>query len=195
MNPSLVTAINAPISPSPRSPLLSHFLPTLPHRFSKSECLSRRRYRVSFPRSSAASSDQLSVSTQAKNPGIHGNKKELTGLQPIVEKMTPPVRLATSAVVLAASLATGYGLGLRLAGSRNIAFGGAAVAGAAGGAVVYALNSAVPEVAAISLHNYVAEFEDPASVTKDDVEKIADRYGVNKGDEAFQAEICDIYCR
>jgi hypothetical protein len=109
--------------------------------------------------------------------------------------MTPPVRLATSAVVLAASLATGYGLGLRLAGSRNIAFGGAAVAGAAGGAVVYALNSAVPEVAAISLHNYVAEFEDPASVTKDDVEKIADRYGVNKGDEAFQAEICDIYCR
>ncbi|XP_010486911.1 PREDICTED: protein TIC110, chloroplastic [Camelina sativa] len=195
MNPSLVAAINAPISPSPRSPLLSHFLPSLPHRFSKSECLTRRRYRVSFPRNSAASSDQVSVSTQAKNSDVHGNKKELTGLQPIVEKMTPPVRLATSAVVLAASLATGYGLGLRLAGSRNIALGGAAVAGAAGGAVVYALNSAVPEVAAIGLHNYVAEFEDPAAVTKEDVEKIADRYGVNKGDEAFQAEICDIYCR
>lgn len=175
MNPSLAAAINAPISPSPRSPLLSHFLTPLPHRFPKSECLTRRRYRVSFPRNSAASSDQVLVSTQAKNSDVHGNKKELTGLQPIVEKMTPPVRLVTSAVVLAASLATGYGLGLRLAGSRNIALGGAAVAGAAGGAVVYALNSAVPEVAAISLHNYVAEFEDPAAVTKEDVEKIADR--------------------
>ena len=73
-------------------------------------------------------------------------------------------------------IATGYGLGLRLMGSKNIALGGAAVAGAAGGALVYALNSAVPEVAAIGLHNYVAEFEDPASVTKEDIEKIASRY-------------------
>ncbi|KAL0723804.1 hypothetical protein Bca4012_038403 [Brassica carinata] len=182
MNP---TAINAPISPSPRSPLLSHFLTPSPLRLSKTQSPARRRYRASFPRCAATSSEQPPVS----------NKRELTGLQPIVEKMTPPVRLATSAVVLAASLATGYGLGLRLAGSRNIALGGAAVAGAAGGAVVYALNSAVPEVAAIGLHNYVAEFEDPASVTKEDIEKIASRYGVSKGDEAFQAEICDIYCR
>lgn len=175
MNHSLITAINAPISPSPRSPLLCNFLTPLPLRFSKSECLIRRRYRVSLPRSSAASPEQVSVSTEANSSGVHGSKKELTGLQPIVEKMTPPVRLATSAVVLAASLATGYGLGLRLAGSRNIALGGAAVAGAAGGAVVYALNSPVPEVAAISLHNYVAEIEDPASVTKEDIEKIANR--------------------
>ncbi|KAG2324041.1 hypothetical protein Bca52824_006769 [Brassica carinata] len=177
MNP---TAINAPISPSPRSPLLSHFLTPSPLRLSKTQSPARRRYRASFPRCAATSSEQPPVS----------NKRELTGLQPIVEKMTPPVRLATSAVVLAASLATGYGLGLRLAGSRNIALGGAAVAGAAGGAVVYALNSAVPEVAAIGLHNYVAEFEDPASVTKEDIEKIASRYGVSKGDEAFHAEIC-----
>ncbi|KAF8094062.1 hypothetical protein N665_0371s0041 [Sinapis alba] len=184
MNP---TAINAPpISPSPRSLLLCHYLTPLPLRLSKTHCPARRRYRASFPRCAATtSSEQPLVS----------NKKELTGLQPIVEKMTPPVRLATSAVVLAASLATGYGLGLRLVGSRNIALGGAAVAGAAGGAVVYAMNSAVPEVAAIGLHNYVAEFEDPASVTKEDIEKIASRYGVSKGDEAFQAEICDIYCR
>ncbi|KAL0697390.1 hypothetical protein Bca4012_053512 [Brassica carinata] len=195
MNPSLITAINSPISPSPRSPLLCHVLTPLPHRLSKSQYPSRRRYRVSFPRCAATSSDQPLVSTQAKKSDVHGNKKELTGLQPIVEKMTPPVRLATSAVVLAASLASGYGLGLRFAGSRNIALGGAAVAGAAGGALVYALSSAVPEVAAIGLHNYVAEIEDPASVTKDDIEKIASRYGVSKGDEAFQAEICDIYCR
>ncbi|KAH0905810.1 hypothetical protein HID58_037637 [Brassica napus] len=183
MNP---TAINAPISPSPRSPLLCHFLTPLPLRLSNSQSQTRRRYRASFPRCAATPSEQ---------PLVMSNKKELTGLQPIVEKMTPPVRLATSAVVLAASLATGYGLGLRLMGSKNIALGGAAVAGAAGGALVYALNSAVPEVAAIGLHNYVAEFEDPASVTKEDIEKIASRYGVNKGDEAFQAEICDIYCR
>ncbi|KAH0916744.1 hypothetical protein HID58_031190 [Brassica napus] len=193
MNPSLITAVNAPISPSPRSPLLCHFLTPSPLRLSQSQSPSRRRYRVSFPRCAATSSEQPLVST--KKSDVHGNKKELTGLQPIVEKMTPPVRLATSAVVLAATLASGYGLGLRLAGSRNIALGAAAVAGAAGGAVVYAMNSAVPEVAAIGLHNYVAEIEDPASVTKDDIEKIASRYGVNKGDEAFQAEICDIYCR
>ncbi|KAF2617850.1 hypothetical protein F2Q68_00038418 [Brassica cretica] len=193
MNPSLITATNAPISPSHRSPLLCHFLTPSPLRLSQSQSPSRRRYRVSFPRCAATSSEQPLVST--KKSDVHGNKKELTGLQPIVEKMTPPVRLATSAVVLAASLASGYGLGLRLAGSRNIAFGAAAAAGAAGGAVVYAMNSAVPEVAAIGLHNYVAEIEDPASVTKDDIEKIASRYGVNKGGEAFQAEICDIYCR
>ena len=164
MNP---TAINAPISPSPRSPLLCHFLTPLPLRLSNSQSQTRRRYRASFPRCAATPSEQ---------PLVVSNKKELTGLQPIVEKMTPPVRLATSAVVLAASLATGYGLGLRLMGSKNIALGGAAVAGAAGGALVYALNSAVPEVAAIGLHNYVAEFEDPASVTKEDIEKIASRY-------------------
>ncbi|KAH0876794.1 hypothetical protein HID58_064188 [Brassica napus] len=181
------TAINAPISPSPRSALLCHFLTPLPLRLSNSQSPSRRRYRASFPRCAATPSEQP--------PLVVANKKELTGLQPIVEKMTPPVRLATSAVVLAASLASGYGLGLRLMGSRNIALGGAAVAGAAGGALVYAMNSAVPEVAAIGLHNYVAEFEDPASVTKEDIEKIASRYGVNKEDEAFQAEICDIYCR
>lgn len=164
MNP---TAINAPISPSPRSPLLCHFLTPLPLRLSKTHSPSRRRYRAPFPRCCAA--------TSSEQPKLLSNKKELTGLQPIVEKMTPPVRLATSAVVLAASLAAGYGLGLRLAGSKSIALGGAAVAGAAGGAVVYAMNSAVPEVAAIGLHNYVAEFEDPASVTKEDIEKIASR--------------------
>ncbi|KAJ0236048.1 Protein TIC110 [Hirschfeldia incana] len=195
MNPSLITAINAPISHSPRSPLLCHVLTPLPHRLSNSHSPSRRHYRVSLPRCAATSSDQPLVSTQAKKSNVHGNKKELTGLQPIVEKMTPPARLATSAVVLAATLASGYGLGIRFAGSRNIALGAAAAAGAAGGAVVYAMNSAVPEVAAIGLHNYVADIEDPASVTKDDIEKIASRYGVNKGDEAFQAEICDIYCR
>ena len=162
------TAINAPISPSPRSALLCHFLTPLPLRLSNSQSPSRRRYRASFPRCAATPSEQP--------PLVVANKKELTGLQPIVEKMTPPVRLATSAVVLAASLASGYGLGLRLMGSRNIALGGAAVAGAAGGALVYAMNSAVPEVAAIGLHNYVAEFEDPASVTKEDIEKIASRY-------------------
>lgn len=112
----------------------------------------------------------------------------------MVEKLSPPVRLATSAIILAGAIAAGYGLGFRFGGNRNVALGGAAVAGAAGGATVYALNAAVPEVAAISLHNYVAEFDDPGAVKKEDIDRIANKYGVSKQDEAFNAEICDIYC-
>lgn len=112
----------------------------------------------------------------------------------MVEKLSPPVRLATSAIILAGAIAAGYGLGFRFGGNRNVALGGAAVAGAAGGATVYALNAAVPDVAAISLHNYVAEFDDPGAVKEEDIDRIANKYGVSKQDEAFNAEICDIYC-
>lgn len=93
----------------------------------------------------------------------------------MVEKLSPPVRLATSAIILAGAIAAGYGLGFRFGGNRNVALGGAAVAGAAGGATVYALNAAVPEVAAISLHNYVAEFDDPGAVKKEDIDRIANK--------------------
>jgi len=54
-----------------------------------------------------------------------------------------------------------------------LALGGAAVAGAAGGAVVFSLNSAVPEIAAINLHNYVSGFDDPTKVSKEEIEGIA----------------------
>ncbi|KAG5224978.1 chloroplast inner envelope family protein [Salix suchowensis] len=49
-------------------------------------------------------------------------------------------------------------------GSRNLTLGGAVVVGAAGGAVVFALNSVVQEVAAINLHKYVSGFDDPTQV-------------------------------
>lgn len=67
--------------------------------------------------------------------------------------------------------------------------------GAAGGAAAYALNACVPEVAAANLHNYVAGCDDPGAVKKEDIEEIANKYGVSKQDEAFNAELCDLYCR
>lgn len=113
----------------------------------------------------------------------------------MVEKLSPPVRLATSAVILAGALAAGYGLGLRFGGNRNAALGGAAILGAAGGAAAYAVNAAVPEVAAVSLHNYVAGCDGPEAIKREDIENIAKKYGVSKQDEAFNMELCELYCR
>ncbi|KAK3024369.1 hypothetical protein RJ639_043273 [Escallonia herrerae] len=109
--------------------------------------------------------------------------------------MSPPVRLASSVIVFAGAVAAGYGLGLRFGGSRSAGLGGAVALGAAGAGAAYALNSSVPEVAAVSLHNYVAGFDDPAALKKEDIESIANKYGVSKQNEAFNAELCDIYCR
>lgn len=79
---------------------------------------------------------------------------------------------------------------------KNVAtLGGAAVLGAAGAAAAYALNAAVPDVAATELHNYAAGCDDPKALNKDNIEMIAKKYGVSKQDEAFNAELCDIYCQ
>ncbi|OMO82975.1 chloroplastic-like protein [Corchorus capsularis] len=193
MNPSL---LSAPPSSNPR-PLLSF----QPFRFSPNYHPRRRRYRVSFPRNSLATDDQSPTSTTSSpettttSPDIFGGPKDLTGIQPLVEKLTPPARLATSAVILAGAIAAGYGLGLRFGKNRNAALGGAAVLGAAGGAAVYAVNAAVPEVAAVSLHNYVAGCDGPEAIKREDIENIAQKYGVSKQNEAFNMELCDIYCR
>ncbi|CAN4115766.1 unnamed protein product [Withania somnifera] len=109
--------------------------------------------------------------------------------------MSPPIRIASSALVFAGAIATGYGLGLRFGGSRNAGVAGAIALGAAGAGAAYALNSCAPEVAAINLHNYVADFDDPAVLKKEDIEAIANKYGVSKQNEAFNAELRDIYCR
>lgn len=109
--------------------------------------------------------------------------------------MSPAVRLATSALILAGTVAAGYGLGSRLGGSRNAALGGAVALGAAGAGAAYALNSCVPDVAATNLHNYVVGLDDPLAVKKEEIEGIANKYGVSKQDEAFNAELCDLYCR
>lgn len=129
------------------------------------------------------------------NPDIFGGKKQLSGPQFLVEGLSPPVRLATSAIIVAGALAAGYGLGSRFGSSRATALGGAVALGAAGGAAVYALNSCVPDVAAVNLHNLVAGCDDPTALKKEDVEGIARRYGVSKQDAAFNAELCDLYCR
>ncbi|KAF5744458.1 hypothetical protein HS088_TW07G00029 [Tripterygium wilfordii] len=192
MNPSLLTN---PPSSTAHHPLLFYrfFIP------SSSNTIKRRRFTVSVPRSSSDQpSSSTSLSTDSTSPStsdIFGGKKELAGIQPVVEKLSPPLRLATSAILLAGAIAAGYGLGSRFGGNRNAALGGAAVVGAAGGAMVYALNTAVPDVAAIELHNYVANCDDPGAVKKNYIDGIARKYGVSKQDEAFNMELCDIYCR
>lgn len=110
-------------------------------------------------------------------------------------KLSPPVRLASSALILGAAIAAGYGLGSRFGKSQMAALGGAVVLGAAGGAAGYALNACAPDCAAADLHNYVAGHGDPRAVKKEDIETIAKKYGVSKQDEAFNAELCDIYCQ
>ncbi|KAJ0007478.1 hypothetical protein Pint_30706 [Pistacia integerrima] len=179
-------------TPTPNRPLL--FINPSPLRLTSHSLPKRRRFKVSFPRNSAA---QSSASTSASSTfsDIIGPKKELEGIQSIVDKLSPPVRLATSAIVIAGAVFAGLKLGFRFGSSRNVAIGGAAVLGAAGGAVAYGLNSAVPEVAAKRLHDYVAGCDDPTAVKKEDIEAIANKYGVSKQDEAFNAELCDIYCR
>ncbi|XP_027369035.1 protein TIC110, chloroplastic-like isoform X1 [Abrus precatorius] len=170
MNPSTLTSSHTHRSlllPSP-SPFLTK----------------RRRFRVSLPR---CSSDAASSSPPERTP------KDLKGIEVLVDKLSPPVRLATSAVIVAGAVAAGYGLGSRFRGSRYAALGGAVAIGAAGGAAAYALNASAPQVAAVNLHNYVAAFDDPSKLKKEDIEAIANKYGVNKQDEAFKAEICDIY--
>lgn len=177
MNPSLLTATSSYSSSSQRIPLLSF-------PFTPNSLPTRRRYRVSFPRNSLSNHEQPPASTSSSSSetttirtssDIFGGPKELTGIQPVVEKLSPPVRLATSAVILAGALAAGYSLGLRFGGNRNAALGGAAVLGSAGGAAAYALNAAVPEVAAVSLHNYVAGCDGPDAIRREDIENIAQK--------------------
>ncbi|KAI4307577.1 hypothetical protein L6164_030749 [Bauhinia variegata] len=192
MNPSPLIA--SPSSSSRQSSLLgSPFLNPTPLYFTRNSTLSnRRRFRISVPRCSSASSEQPSTSTPAA-PSLTKTTKELKGIEVLVDKLSPPVRLASSAIIFAGAVDAGYGLGSRFGGSRNAALGGAVALGAAGGATAYALNACARQVAAVNLHNYVAGFDDPAKVTKEEIESIANRYGVNKQDEAFKAEICDIY--
>ncbi|KAJ0547432.1 hypothetical protein HanOQP8_Chr08g0291311 [Helianthus annuus] len=151
---------------------------------------------VSVVRCSSSPPETTSqTETNAAVSDVFGGKKELTALQSVVESMSPAVRLASSVVVVAGAVAAGYGLGLRIGGNRSASIGGAVVLGAAGAGAVYAMNSSVvPEIAAVSLHNYVAG-SDPRDVKKEDIENIASRYGVSKQNEAFNAELCDIYSR
>jgi Chloroplast envelope transporter len=94
----------------------------------------------------------------------------------MIDAMSPPVRIASSVVLAAAAVAAGYGLGLKIAGTRNAAVAGAAVLGLAGGALVYKMNAEVPEVAAITLHNLVLGHDDPLELKREEVEGVAKRF-------------------
>ncbi|TKY47229.1 TIC110 protein [Spatholobus suberectus] len=161
----------------------SHYLPPslLPSPFVPLRTAKRRRFRVSFPRCFSATSSPPQV------------PKDLNGIEILVDKLSAPLRLATSSAVVAVAVAAGYRLGSKFVGSRNAAIGGALAFGVAGSAVAYALNAVAPQVAAVNLHNYVLELDNPSMLKKEDIDGIANRYGVNKQDEAFKAEICDIY--
>ncbi|KAK7276097.1 hypothetical protein RIF29_17230 [Crotalaria pallida] len=186
MNPSTLTPSSSSSSSSYSN---THRSLLQPSPFLNPALSQRRRFRVSFPRSSSSSS---SSSEDDRTVPLRP-PKELKGIEILVDKLSPPARLATSAVVLAGAVAAGYGLGSRFGGSRSAALGGAVALGAAGGAAAYALNAAAPQVAAVNLHNYVSGFDDPAKLKKEDIEVIASKYGVSKQDEAFKAEISDIY--
>ncbi|KAL8531252.1 hypothetical protein ACS0TY_008035 [Phlomoides rotata] len=189
MNPSILLS-TTPSTPHPKTLLLTPLLPSTPQLRLSSISLRRHRYKISTIRSQ---SDQ-SLTSDAK-PNVFGEKRELTGVQSLVDSMSPPVRIASSVLVVAAAVAAGYGLGSRFGGFRNAGLGGAVVVGAAGAGAAYALNSCVPDVAAANLHNYVVGCGDPGLVKKEDIEAIANKYGVSKQNGAFNAELCDIYSR
>lgn len=134
----------------------------------------RRRFRVSLPR---CSSDTASAppSTPPPPPQQQRPPKDLKGIEVLVDKLSPPARLATSAVIVAGAVAAGYGLGSRFSGNRYAALGGAIALGAAGGAAAYALNASAPQVAAVNLHNYVAAFDDPSKLKKEEIDAIASK--------------------
>lgn len=161
------------LSSSSSSPF--RLLPRLPPRHFRRH----GRCRLSLPRCSVsadAAAASAPVASPAVDPSVFGGPKELSGPQALVCSLPPPARMASSAVLAAAAMAAGFGLGLRVGGSKVAGIGGAAVLGVAGGAAVYALNSKVPEVAAINLHNLVAGYDDPTELRKDEVAAIVEKF-------------------
>ncbi|ERN08576.1 protein TIC110, chloroplastic [Amborella trichopoda] len=153
----------------------------------------KRRLKIAVFRNDVEGSESM-----GKTPikaDIFGGEKEISGVQKLVDSMPSSVRYVSSVVIVAGALASGYGLGMKVKGTRAAAIGGAVALGAAGGAVAYALNSCVPDVAAANLHNMVVRSGDPRSLEKEAVDEIANRYGVSRQNEAFNAELCDLYSR
>ncbi|PIA59620.1 hypothetical protein AQUCO_00400483v1 [Aquilegia coerulea] len=196
MNLSLLIA--SPSSCTSRPLLLPQFINPSPLRIKNPNpktCYKQRNlsYRLSITRNSTNDSDSVEQSVSVNKPNLFGGKKELSGIQLLVDNLSPSIRIATSIVIFAASIVAGYGLGYKVGGNKNTGIGGAVAIGAAGSAAVYALNSCVPDVAAVNLHNFVASYDDPTALKSEDIEGIAKRYGVSKQDEVFNAELCELY--
>ncbi|KAL6642892.1 hypothetical protein ACP70R_021073 [Stipagrostis hirtigluma subsp. patula] len=194
MEMPLASARPSPRAPGgPRTPLLSSPLKPFPLlRFPPRRPTAAARLRLRLRASAAAAEGEA----HAPGEEVFGGRRELTGLQPLVEALPPAALTAAELAVAAAAVAAGYGIGLRAGGgSRAAAVAGAAVLGAASVAGAAAVNSVVPEVAAVGLHNYVAGHDDPTSLESAEVEAIANKYGVSTQDAAFKAELCDLYAR
>ncbi|KAL6516428.1 hypothetical protein OROGR_019733 [Orobanche gracilis] len=177
-------------SPRLQTPFIPTFAPPTSHRRLSAAHIRCRRYRVS---TIISSSDRASASVV--KPDVFGEKREFTGVQSLIDAMSPPIRMASSALIIAVAVAAGYGLGSGFGGSRNVAIGGVVVLGAAGAGAAYALNSCVPEVATVNLHNYIVGCDDPGAINNGDIDAIANKFGVSKQNEKFNAELRDIYCR
>ncbi|XP_044971323.1 protein TIC110, chloroplastic-like [Hordeum vulgare subsp. vulgare] len=147
----------------------------------------------SAPRSRPRGRRFRCVAAASKGEEVFGGRKELTGVQPLVEALPPAGRAVLELAVVAAAAAGGYSLGTRYGGTRTTAVAGAAVLGAATLAGAAAVNSVVPEVAAVGLHNYVAGCDDPTALEASEVAAIASKYGVSTQDAAFKSELCDLY--
>ncbi|KAF0914911.1 hypothetical protein E2562_032826 [Oryza meyeriana var. granulata] len=102
----------------------------------------------------------------ASGEEVFGPRRELTGVQPLVDALPPAARTAVRLAVAATAVVAGYGIGLWAGdGSRAVAVAGRRAA----------VNSVVPEVAAVGLHNYVAGCDDPKKLESGEVEAIASK--------------------
>ena len=114
LNPIITTTllydVVSTMNPSTLTPSHTHRPLLLPSPFYSR----RHRFRVSLPR---CSSDAAAPSPPPPTPPQRP-PKDLKGIELLVDKLSPPARLATSAVIVAGAAAAGYGLGSRFGGSR-----------------------------------------------------------------------------
>ncbi|GLJ44162.1 hypothetical protein SUGI_0921430 [Cryptomeria japonica] len=159
--------------------------PGLLPRFDRKYTLKNNRRRRARVVLGAANSEEASCEA------IFGGQKELSGPEKVLQGLSAPARYGACAAIVAGALAGGYAVG----STRNAAVGGAVALGLAGGAAAYALNSSAPRIAAVTVHNAVASCAHPTDLTSEAINSILHKYGVSKQDEAFNAELRDLYDR
>ncbi|CAN6477977.1 unnamed protein product [Victoria cruziana] len=194
MDVSILSWVSSSSSRLVCSPFTQNALLFRKHRsiciFPRSRC-----FKCMTSRNFSATSESPPREDNVRISGAFGGERQLSGMQRVVDVVPSSVRYAVSALVVVGSLAAGYAIGLRTRGTRATCIGGAVALGLIGGAAVSALNSAVPSAAVVSLHNKVAGCSNLGSLKREDIEKVARRYGVSKRNRAFNAELCDLYKR
>lgn len=157
----------------------------------RNKCKRRKNIKVRVSMAPEADAGEAPPSSQV----IFGGEKQLSGPEKVFESLSAPARYGVCAVIVAGALAAGYAVGATTKGTRTAAFGGALALGVAGGATAYALNSTAPRIAAAALHNKVVKCDDPTSLNREEIDSLLHKYGVSKQDEAFNAELCNLYER